>query len=212
MTTGPPNPTSSSDFTFLLSGRLDDFLLYSVQEQSQWLIDIAHDISDPTPKCGSLQVWDVAGEMWRNVNPNYKLLCRGTLMWSVTDHIKISLLVSRPLLPKTSERVGKSRTSATGNAATMTSLVKQRDRQQCWVTRMNHPIINSHVCPKRMGDHIFRKVYSSFVSTPPPALSIYGEIYGISPSRNLDNPFGTYELGLRLVPLVRSSCFPVFYS
>ncbi|KAN0112018.1 hypothetical protein V8E52_007935 [Russula decolorans] len=68
MTTGPPNPTSS-DFTCLLSGRLDDFLLYSGQEQSQWLIDIAHDICDPTLKCGSLQVWDVAGEMWRNVNP-----------------------------------------------------------------------------------------------------------------------------------------------
>jgi hypothetical protein len=62
-----------------------------------------------------------------------------------------------------------------------------------------------------MGDHIFCKVYSSFVSTPP-ALSIYDEICGITLSRNLDDLFDTYELGLRLVPLVRSSSFPVLYS
>jgi hypothetical protein len=69
MTTSPPNPTSPSNFTCLLSGPLDDFLLYSGQEQSQWLIDIAHDVCDPAQKRGSLQVWDAAGEMWRNVHP-----------------------------------------------------------------------------------------------------------------------------------------------
>jgi hypothetical protein len=70
--TGPPNTpntTSSSNLTCLLRGPLDDFLLYSGQEYSGWLIDIAHDICDPTLKRGSLQVWDAAGEVWRNVDP-----------------------------------------------------------------------------------------------------------------------------------------------
>ena len=58
-----------SDFTCLLSSPLDDFLRYSGRQQSQWLIKIAHDICDPALKCSSLQVWDAAGEMWRNVNP-----------------------------------------------------------------------------------------------------------------------------------------------
>ena len=40
-----PNPTTPSDFTCLLSGLLEDFLFYSGQEQSQRLIDIAHDIT-----------------------------------------------------------------------------------------------------------------------------------------------------------------------
>jgi hypothetical protein len=76
-------------------------------------------------------------------------------------------------------------------------------------------IINSHVCPKRMGDHILRKVYSSFVSTPPrPTLSIYDDICGITLTSNIDAQFDMYELGLRLVDpvTVRSSSFLVFYS
>lgn len=52
MTMGPANPTPPSDFTCFFSGPLDDFLLYSGREQSQLLIDIAHDICDPAlPHC-----------------------------------------------------------------------------------------------------------------------------------------------------------------
>ena len=84
MTTGPPNPTGPYDFTCLLSGPLDNFLLYSGQEQSQWLIDIAHDMCDPALKRGSLQVWDAAGEMWRNVNPTDPLT-RSTYLYDIQD-------------------------------------------------------------------------------------------------------------------------------
>lgn len=72
MTTDTPDPTTPFDFTCLLSELLEDFLLYSDQEQSQWLIDIAHnitlqgritDVCDPVMKRGSLKVWDVAGQM-----------------------------------------------------------------------------------------------------------------------------------------------------
>ena len=65
----PPDPTSPSAFTHLLSGPLEDFLLFSGQEQSRWLIDIAHDACDPAERRGLLRVWDAAGQVWRDVNP-----------------------------------------------------------------------------------------------------------------------------------------------
>jgi hypothetical protein len=199
-TTGLPNPTSTSVFTCLLRGPLDDFLLYTGQEQSKWLIDVAHDICDPALKRGALKVWDAAGEMWRNVNPTDPLT-------SSTYLYDTCAIVS---LTKISERTGRSKTSATGNASTMADRVKQRDGQQCWVTRSPYPIINSHVCPKRMGDQLLRVVYGTFVSTSPPDLSIYDEICGITLLGALDHAFDTYELGLQYVAPVRSSSSLIF--
>jgi hypothetical protein len=205
MTTNPPNPTTSpAAFTCLLSGPLDDFVLYSGQGQyqSKWLIDIAHDICDPALTRGSLMVWDEAEEMWRNVHPTDPLTASAYLY-------DIQAVVS---LSKISERAGKSKTSASGNASTMANLVKQRDGQ-CWVTRTISPITNSHVCPKRMGDHLLRVIYCNFVQTPPPpTLSIYDEICGITLSLPLDAWFDVYELGLWFVAPVRSSYFLIFYS
>jgi hypothetical protein len=48
-------------------------------------------------------------------------------------------------------------------------------------------------------------VYSTFVSTPPPALSIYDEVCGITLSQNLEPWLDMYELGLWLVAPVRNS-------
>jgi hypothetical protein len=45
----------SSTFTCLLFGPLGEFLVYSREENSQWLIDIAHDICDPCFRRGSLK-------------------------------------------------------------------------------------------------------------------------------------------------------------
>ena len=195
MTTSPRNPTSPSSFTCLLSGPLDDFLLYSGHEQSQWLIDIAHDICDPSLKRGSLQVWDVARESWGNINPTNPLVA-SSYLYDVPDQVIVSL-------SKISKRAGKSKTSASGNASTMASCVKQRDGQQCWVTRSTYPTMNSHVCPKRMGDHLLHVIYSTFVSTPPPpTLSVYHEMCGITLIPNIDIMFNMYEVGLRLVALV----------
>lgn len=200
---GAPKTTSLSDSTCLLSGRLDDFHLYSGRERSQWLIDIAHDICDPSLKRGSLRVWDEDGLMWRTVNPTDPLTA-STYLYDVQAVVSLS---------KISLRQGKSRTSASGSASTMAYRVMQRDRQRCWVTGMVSTNINSHVCPKRMGDHLLRVVYSTFVSTPPPpALSIYDEICGITLSRNLDTWFDAYELGLRFVAPVRGSSLLVFYN
>ncbi|KAK2460134.1 hypothetical protein APHAL10511_007813 [Amanita phalloides] len=191
MTAAPPDA-----FTCLLRGLLDDFLLYSRQEHSQWLVDIAHDICDPALKRGSLHVWDAAEETWKNVNAADPLIA-STYLYQVQDVVALS---------KISERAGKSKTSVSGNASTMGTHVKQRDGK-CWVSGSRDPLINSHVCPKRMGDHLLRIVCNNFVSTHAPSdLSIYDEICGISLSPTLDKWFDSYELGLRFVSTNEYEC------
>jgi hypothetical protein len=203
MTTDPPSPCSPSEKTCLLSGPLDDFLLYSRQEKSKWLIDIAHDVCDPEQKRGSLRVWDKAGRMWKNVDPTDPLTASDYL-YDVQDVISLT---------KISHRENKSKTSATGNASTMANRVKGRDQQLCWVTRGGYAIANSHVCPKRMGDHLLRTIYRTFESTPlPPSLSISHEMCGITLILHLDYFFDKYQFGLRFVEPVRISSFHVPYS
>ncbi|KAI9447231.1 hypothetical protein F5148DRAFT_1020459 [Russula earlei] len=190
MTAGPPNPDAPSDYTCLLRGPLEDFLLYSGQEQSQWLIDIAHDICDPSQKRGTLQVLDAARQEWIDVNPRDPLTAS-----KYRYHVQAVISLS-----KISHRAGRSITSATDNAATMANHVEQRDGK-CWVTGFDDPLTNSHMCPKRMGDHVLCIIYHDFVSTiPPPApLTIYDDICVITLIPTLDHWFDTYELGLRLV-------------
>ena len=80
------------------------------------LIDISHDICDPTQKRGLLKVWDVSGERWRDVN----LTDPPTASTYLYD---IGAAVS---LTKISER---SKTSTGGNASMMANRVKERDGQ-----------------------------------------------------------------------------------
>ena len=199
MTACGPTTTSHPIFTCLLSAALGDFLPYVGQQQSKWLLDIAHDICDPRQKRGSLVVWDGTGAVWRTVHPVDPLI-PSMYIYEVQGNFSLSI-------SKISQRRGKSRTLATGNASTMARNVSQRDDSgKCWVTRSDYSTVNSHVCPKRMGDHVLRVLYSKFISSPaPPALSIYDEICGISLNRNLDAAFVKYELGLQYVAPVRNS-------
>ncbi|KAJ6463229.1 hypothetical protein C8R47DRAFT_1157501 [Mycena vitilis] len=90
-------------------------------------------------------------------------------------------------------------TAATGDGSTMAGRVKRRDGV-CWITGVDDPLVNSHICPKRMGDHSACIIYSTFTSlTPSPALSIYDEIFGLCLSETLDAWFDKYELGFRFV-------------
>ncbi|KAH9967170.1 hypothetical protein BC827DRAFT_1171982, partial [Russula dissimulans] len=194
LTAQPPPNTTSSDFIRLLSGPLNDFLPYSYRKRSNWLIDIAHDICDPAAKRGSLRIW--TGREWKIVARQDRLKA-SVYRYDVPEGVVISL-------SKISAREGRSRTSSGGNASTMADNVKTRDGQ-CWVSGVKNPVINSHLCPKRMGDNLARVVFDIFVSPPHPAtLSIYDEIYGIALTPTLDFWFDKYELGLRFVSTVRS--------
>ncbi|KAK2467351.1 hypothetical protein APHAL10511_000586 [Amanita phalloides] len=133
MRTVPPNPISPSNFILLLSGPLDVFFIYSRGERSQWSIDIAHDVCDPALKRGSLQMWDVAGQMWRNVNHADPLIA-STYLYNVQAMISLS---------KISRRIGKSKSSASGAPSTMADQVKKGDGR-CWVTSQSPPASLAH--------------------------------------------------------------------
>ena len=196
------DPSDDRSLTRLLSGPLADFELYSGQEHSQWLIDISHDICDPLLKRGRLQVWHEAEGTWRDVIPAEPLIA-ALYVYTAPDVVALT---------KISARTGRTRTDTTANASTMARRVAARDGRQCWVTRHFYRNKNSHVSPKRMGDHLLRRIYETFVGTPPPpTLSVYDEICGISLSPFLDTWFDEYELGLRLVAPVRKPSLLVFY-
>ncbi|KAF9048270.1 hypothetical protein BDZ89DRAFT_1057849 [Hymenopellis radicata] len=185
MTPGTISPATHS--ICLLSGPLGDFLRYSRQEASKWLIDLAHDICDPA----SLVHWRPVA----NTDPLTASIYRYDLPVGITVG-----------LSKISQREGKSVTTATGNASTMAGRVRERDGR-CWVSAARGPIVNSHICPKRMGDHIARIVYHTFTSlAPAPNLSIYDENFSLSLSLTLDTWFDTYEMGLRFVSLNNYEC------
>ncbi|KAF9048226.1 hypothetical protein BDZ89DRAFT_1057803 [Hymenopellis radicata] len=193
MTLGTTSPATHS--ICLLSGPLGEFLRYSRQEASKWLIDLAHDICDPASLRGSLLVWK---EQWCPV-VNTAPLTASIYRYDLPAGITVGL-------SKISRREGKSVTTMTGNASTMAGRVKERDGK-CWVTAASDPLVNSHICPKRMGDHLARMIYHTFTSlAPAPNLSIFHEIFGMSLLITLDAWFDKYEMGLRFVSLNNYEC------
>ncbi|KAF8998746.1 hypothetical protein BDZ89DRAFT_1251621 [Hymenopellis radicata] len=102
-------------------------------------------------------------------------------------------------LSKISHRERKSVTDATGNGTTMAKCVKGRDGR-CWVSAARGPLVNGHICPKRMGDYFGGMIYHTFTSLPPaPNFSIYHEIFGVTLSTTCDAWFDKYEMGFRFV-------------
>ncbi|KAJ7152998.1 hypothetical protein C8R46DRAFT_912915 [Mycena filopes] len=183
-------PTHSNGTITLVSGPLDNFMQYSRLEASQWLIDIAHDICDPALMRGSLQIRN--SNQWSPVTPTDPLVA-AVYLYTLPAGVIVEL-------SKISQRKNKSSTSAAGNAGTMEGRVKARD-VVCWATGAEEPLMNSHICPKRMGDVLAREIYGTFAPVSPviPNLSVYDEVFGITLSRTLDAYFNTYTLGLRAV-------------
>jgi len=200
-TADPPAAIAPSQLTRLLSGRLEDFTRYSGQ-RSHWLMDVAHDICDPAEKRGTLKAWDAVQETWRTVDLNNPLSASRYLY-----DVGIGVTVS---LSKISLRTGMSVTDSSGSISAMKERVHGRDLGRCWVSGDIYELTNSHVCPKRMGHHLFRTIYRTFVSPPPPALSINDERCGITLNPLLDRLFDKYEFGLRLVAQVSISTFLIF--
>ncbi|KAJ7771105.1 hypothetical protein DFH07DRAFT_1001364 [Mycena maculata] len=174
-------PLNTDGFIHLLSGPLDDFLQYAQEEHSKWLMDIAHDICDPLGMRGN--------QDWCPVDPTDPLTA-SLYRYDVPDGITIGL-------SKISPREGKCKTA---DAVTMRTRVISRDGE-CWVCGALRPLKNSHLCPKRMGDHLARRVFHDFSPGSPanPNLSVFDEILGITLGRNHDIWFSKYELGFRFV-------------
>jgi hypothetical protein len=186
----------SEDFLDLLQGKLCNFIRFADDgaddEKASWLIDMAHDICDPCLKRGQLWLLDRT-DRWVSV--------------SRTDSLIASIYVYRvpsPIsLTKISERIGKTKTKSTGHAKAMRTRVLDRDRR-CWVTAGLCPLINSHICPKRMGNLQGQKILAEFAGIP---MNTQGTIldtpFGIALTHNLDNLFDYYKLGFRATAPVR---------
>lgn len=181
----PGNDLPHTPFIRLLSGTLAEFLQYSGADASRWLINTAHDLCDPKHRRGSLYI--LRGEEWVLVVDADPLTASQYLY-----HLGPGVTVG---LSKISRRAGRSRTSTIGNASTMANHVMQRDGK-CWVTRARRILINSHICPKRMGDHTARNILRTFTTLDPSAdVSIFDEIFGLNLISYLDGLFDVYELG-----------------
>ena len=193
----PGNDAPPTLVTRLLSGTLADFRQYSGEEASRWLINIAHDLCDPVECRGTLVVQREQG--WVRVMDT-DLLIASRYQYQLRQGATICL-------SKISRQIGHSRTSTTGNASTMANDVMRRDGE-CWVTGLTHPLINSHICPKRMGDHTARIIVQTFAPGIPFAnLSIYHEIFGLNLVQQLDHLFDLYQLGFHYIAPVRTFYF-----
>ena len=78
----------------------DDFLLYSGWKQSQWLINIAHDICDPALKCGFAPS---VGCSWRDVkeegSSGIDVSQEESQSHGPSDHINLSPMMPKLLFP-----------------------------------------------------------------------------------------------------------------
>jgi hypothetical protein len=193
-------PSDEPDgFLDLLQGKLCNFIRFAGDgaddEKASWLIDMAHDICDPYLKRGQLWLLDRSDRTDRWV------------FVSRTDSLVASIYVYRvpsPIsLTKISERIGKTKTKSTGHAKAMRARVLDRDGR-CWVTAGLCPVINSHICPKRMGNFQGQKILAEFAGIP---MNTQGTIldtqFGIALTHNLDNLFDYYKLGFRATAPVR---------
>ncbi|KAJ7433000.1 hypothetical protein FB451DRAFT_1064958 [Mycena latifolia] len=195
----PVQPTEYPDFVHLLSGPLPYFMRYSGQENAKWLMDIARDICDPRAMRGSLSIWDDAQHQWCPVAPADPL--------TASIYCYILPLGTTVGLTQISMRAGRSKTGSVGPAVTMRHNVLQRDGR-CWVTSLLGPLANAHIFPKRMGDHLARRVFVDFFPTlaSRPDQSIFDNIFGLALSRTVEYFFAKYEVGFRFVDSGQYKC------
>ncbi|KAJ7655123.1 hypothetical protein DFH06DRAFT_1201664, partial [Mycena polygramma] len=164
-------PADTIGFMTLLAGPVADINHYARQEHAKWLLEIAHDICDPRSMRGSLDVWDPQHQQWSPVLPT------DTLISSTYCY-------------------NKSVTTTTGGGKTMRAEVLERD-ESCWVTSVDDPVINSHILPKRMGNHLAQDIFETFCGPLTPNSSMFDPIFGLLLSRVLNTYFNSYRLGFR---------------
>ncbi|KAF7301175.1 hypothetical protein MIND_00682000 [Mycena indigotica] len=189
--TNPATKPPAGESICLLHGRLDDFLHYARGEASDWLLQRAHDICDPSLKRGSLVVWKRHEQIWAPVSQSEQLIA-STYVYTWPAEMPTTLT-------KISHRENRSVTSRGGDGPAMRNSVATRDGGRCWISKVS-PSDNRHICPKRMGDHLARQIYEDFTGqTPPPTLRVTDSAFGLSLSPVLGPYFDNYELGLHSI-------------
>ncbi|KAJ3754983.1 hypothetical protein EV360DRAFT_50601 [Lentinula raphanica] len=186
--TPPPDPLLQNEYTYLLEGELTDFLKLSGNENTQWLIDIAHDLCDPRFKRGSLWVYSSDGQD-HPVDPTDPLT-------PSTYEYRTSVIIH---LTKKSNREGKSRSQSWSDAKNMLEALREREGR-CWITTATIPITPGHIVPKRTGDAEARLIYEDFTDKPAPAgMTALDPEFGILLDLNMEYWFDDYWIGFRYI-------------
>jgi hypothetical protein len=176
----------------LLSGPAAAFDRIAGAEQSDWLLSVAHDVCDPVHSRGVLYV-ETTSNQWRHITTS-EALTASRYLYELPPNILIGL-------SKISLRNNKSRTNTTGDAGTMRNRVLERDKETCWITAATDGSINinSHICPKRMGDAQGAQVLRTFCNVQTPTASVFHPMFGITLNKILDGFFDLYNMGFRRI-------------
>ncbi|KIY68312.1 hypothetical protein CYLTODRAFT_351569 [Cylindrobasidium torrendii FP15055 ss-10] len=175
----------------LLQGEAVDIDRFAGAEQSDWILSIAHDICDPLLSRGVLCV-QAPNNVWRHIR-SPEPLTDTTYLYELPSTAVVGLC-------KISLRDNRSRTDTTGDAADMRTAVLQRDASTCWITRASDPtgpFLNSHICPKRMGDAQAQHILETFCGYQGSNISVFHPMFGITLLRSLEVYFDSYDMGFR---------------
>ncbi|KAJ3976529.1 hypothetical protein EV361DRAFT_838118 [Lentinula raphanica] len=181
-----PEPLLRNEYTCLLEGELTDFLVFSGDENAQWLIDIAHDLCDPRFKRGSLWVCS-------NDNQDHPVNPTDPLTPSTYEY-RTPVIIP---ITKKSNREGKSRSKSWSDAKNMFEALREREGR-CWISKSTMPITTGHIVPKRTGDAQARLIYEDFTDKPAPAgMTALHPEFGIILDLNMEYWFDDYWIGFR---------------
>ncbi|KAJ3976530.1 hypothetical protein EV361DRAFT_276767 [Lentinula raphanica] len=185
-----PYTTVAEQETRLLEGEVADFRCFSRHENTQWLIDIAHDLCDPVTHRGSL--WIVTDQFQSLALSTYPLYAtKYEYRVPPGDFLKITKKI-----PGLRNQV-PSRSS--GTPSPMRRQVGSRDAR-CWITNATSPVYNTHICPVRVGDAQARYIYRTFTGTNGPTENtVHDPKFGLLLDQSVSNWFKTYFLGFRYI-------------
>ncbi|EJD34566.1 hypothetical protein AURDEDRAFT_46975, partial [Auricularia subglabra TFB-10046 SS5] len=138
----------------LLAGPLHRFENLAMDERSDWLSGIAHDICDPLLRRGELLVYDGPRTCWLPVGPSEPLTASSYLYSLRTP----ALLALTKICPSEGPSIG----NKTSRLSEMHDRVLARDGR-CWVSGVEDVgAAVVRICPKRMGDALARRVLADF--------------------------------------------------
>ncbi|KIY63370.1 hypothetical protein CYLTODRAFT_360096 [Cylindrobasidium torrendii FP15055 ss-10] len=183
----------STQYIPLIQGMTDSFNDFIGNEQSDWLLSIAHDLCDPAQSRGILCA-EGPNNTWRHITALEPLRDTRYLYelppTAVVELCKIWLLKN------------ECTTDSAGRAGAMRTAVLERDDDTCWISRAfstHDTYVTSHICPKTMGGVQASHILQTFCGYQGANVGIFHPMFGITLSRNLEPFFSSYRLGFRRI-------------
>ncbi|KAH7099817.1 hypothetical protein BKA62DRAFT_708893 [Auriculariales sp. MPI-PUGE-AT-0066] len=189
-------PPATDELFGLLAGDLAKFQLFSQEAETDWLLDLAHNICDPRHRSGTLKMRLTPSHPWQST-------VAGQIL-TAADYLYDTMTVTLGLM-RINRRKNKSRRrnseSASGAPGSMQAAVIARDTR-CWISQSSGRLVNSHIIPTRMGDALATRILEDFSFSPAKVnfatqVSVFDPRLGLTLSRNNNALFAFYSLGFR---------------